>query len=216
MKKVVATGRTVEEAITSALVRLGVSRSQAEIRVISEPVKGLFGFIGGRDAEVEVCVMETPLDMAKEFLHGLLEKMGISADVTAENQLTEDGAVPLAITCAEDALPIVIGRHGSTLDSMQYLVNLVANRNAHSVVKFSVDAGGYRQRRRENLRRMADQAVERAVRLGRPVSLEAMPSADRKWIHTYLQGRDDITTLSEGQEPYRRVKVAPKRNHFVD
>ncbi|GMA57316.1 spoIIIJ-associated protein [Alicyclobacillus sacchari] len=216
MKKVVATGRTVEEAVTSALVRLGVSRSQAEIRVISEPVKGLFGFIGGKDAEVEVRVIDTPLDMAKEFLHGLLEKMGISAGVSADEQLTEEGAVPLSISCGEDALPIVIGRHGSTLDSMQYLVNVVANRNAHSVVKFAVDAGGYRQRRKDNLRRIADQAAERAVRLGRPVSLEAMPSADRKWVHTYLQGREDVTTLSEGQEPYRRVKVAPKRNHFVD
>jgi spoIIIJ-associated protein len=216
MKKVIATGKTVEESVRSALVKLGVPRSEAEIRVISEPVKGFLGLIGGKDAEVEVSVPQSPSDEAKDFVSEVLAKMGIDARVTVERNLEEEGGYVLSIDCEEDVLPIVIGRHGSTLDAIQYLTNVVANRDHEGFVKFSVDAGQYRARRRENIRRIADQAVERALKLGRPVSLESMSPAERKWIHTYLQDRNDVTTMSEGQDPYRKIKIAPKRNSYVD
>lgn len=87
MKKVIATGKTVEEAVRSALVKLGVPRSEAEIRVISEPVKGFLGLIGGKDAEVEVSVPQSPSDEAKDFVSEVLAKMGIDARVTVELSL---------------------------------------------------------------------------------------------------------------------------------
>lgn len=216
MKKIVVTGRTVEDAVTSALVRLGVPRSEAEIRVISEPVKGFFGFIGGKDAEVEVSIPQTPQESAKDFAEAILAKMDIVGQVSVERDVEEDGDFVLSIDCGEDVLPVIIGRHGSTLDAIQYLTNIVANRDHDGFIKFSVDAGHYRVRRRENIRRIADQAVERALKLGRPVSLESMSASERKWIHTYLQDRSDITTMSEGQDPYRKVKIAPRRNSYVD
>ncbi|GMA63682.1 Jag N-terminal domain-containing protein [Alicyclobacillus fastidiosus] len=214
MKRLVVTGRSVEEAVTSALVKLGVPRSQAQVRVISEPVKGLFGFLGGKDAEVEVSVPQSPLENARDFVETVLGHMGVSGQVSLTRDAETDAEYLVNIESDEEVLPFIIGRHGSTLDSLQYLVNIVANREHDGFVKFSVDAGEYRKRRRESLRRAADHAADRAVRTGRAVSMDAMSPADRKWVHTYLQTRSDVTTLSEGEEPYRKVRIAPKRNSY--
>lgn len=208
MKKVTATGRTVEDAVTSALVRLGVSRSQATVRVLSEPVKGLFGFIGGREAEVEVSVMQSPEDTAKEFLSDTLSHMGISARIRMTAG-TDEIPTTLDIVCDEKDLPVVIGKHGSTLDSLQYLVNVVANQGQENYTRLFLDAGQYRVRRQEGLQRLADRAAVRALRTKRPVSLDPMPAHDRKFVHTYLQNRSDVTTTSEGTDPYRKVVVVP-------
>ena len=210
MKKVIATGRTVDDAVTSALVKLGVTRSQATIRVISEPVKGWLGFIGGKDAEVEVSVPMNPDESAKDFLSGALVRMGVESRIRArESNEGGEPATVLEIVADDQTLPVLIGKHGSTLDALQYLVNVVANRGHSGYVKFIVDAGDYRQRRREGLWRIAERAAERAVRTRRPVALEAMPATDRKVVHTHLQDRSDVTTSSEGVEPNRKVVVLP-------
>lgn len=215
MKRVVVTGRSVDDAVTSALVKLGVPRSQAQIKVISEPVKGFLGFIGAKDAEVEVSIQLSPQEAAKDFLQGVLQRMNVAAEVSFDGSAeVEDEEVTLNIQSSEDALPFLIGRHGSTLDSLSYLVNLFANRNHEGFMKFVVDAGNYRKRRRDSLRRVAEQAADRAVKAGRPVSLDSMSSADRKWVHTFLQLRDDVLTSSEGQDPHRRVKIIPKRKTY--
>ncbi|GGI95045.1 DNA-binding protein [Alicyclobacillus cellulosilyticus] len=222
MKRVVATGRTVDEAVTSALVRLGVTRSQAIVRVIQEPVRGFLGLFGGRKALVEVTVRLTPEEAAKSFLREVLRRMGWEVQIAAVPE-EEDMArvVWLDVRCPEAALPSIIGRHGATLDALQYLVNVVVHREAGlrasetddapsgRAVRFVVDAGGYRRRRRDALQRMAEQAAARAVASGRPVGLAAMPAADRKVIHAHLQRRSDVTTVSEGEEPHRRVIVIP-------
>ncbi|QSO50874.1 protein jag [Alicyclobacillus curvatus] len=208
MKKVTATGRTVEDAVTSALVRLGVSRSQATVRVLSEPVKGLFGFIGGKEAEVEVSVVQSPEETAKEFLADTLSHMGIEARIRLVMG-AEELPMMLEIMCDEKDLPVVIGKHGSTLDSLQYLVNVVANQGQESYTRLFLDAGQYRQRRQEGLQRLADRAAVRALRTKRPVSLDPMPAHDRKFVHTYLQNRSDVTTTSEGTDPFRKVVVVP-------
>lgn len=210
MKSVTATGKTVEEAVTSALVKLGVTRSQATVRVISEPVKGWFGFIGGREAEVEVSVVMSPEETAKTFLSDLVRHMGLHGKVksrpTHDDEAAEHG---LDIQCDADELPFIIGRHGVTLDAVQYLVNAAVNRGTDRFVRIAVDAGDYRRRRKEGLCQIADRAVVRALKTKRPVQLESMPAADRKVIHTYLQDRMDVTTSSEGTEPHRKVVVIP-------
>lgn len=212
MKRVVATGKTVDEAITSALVRLGVTRNEATIRVISEPVKGILGFIGGKDAEVEATVNLSPQDAAKGFLTELLEKMGIPSTVRIRRyERSEEEAEWLDIACEEADLSAVIGRHGTVLDALQYLVNITSNKDRENFIKFHLDAGEYRERRRQGLERMADQAANRAVRTRKPISMEAMPASDRKVVHTFLQERGDVTTSSEGVEPHRKVVVAPVR-----
>lgn len=216
MKKIVASGRSVDEAVTSALVRMGVARSQAKVRVLSEPVKGLFGFIGAKGAMVEISIPQTAVEDAKDFAVEVLAKMKIQGDVSIERDEENADGYVLSIGCEQDVLPVVIGRHGATLDALQYLLNVVANRDHDEFVKFSVDAGRYRARRRENLRRVADGAADRAIRTGRAVSLEAMSAAERKWVHTYLESRMDITTISEGQDPNRKVRIAPKGSLYMN
>lgn len=217
MKRVIATGRTVEEAVTSALVRLGATRSQATVRVIAEPTKGLFGFLRSKGAEVEVTVNQAPDEAGKDFLAELLSRMGVESKVRAR-QIKTDGneEVRMEIACEEDRLPIVIGKHGSTLDAIQYLVNIVGNRENTGFTKFVVDAGDYRQRRKEGLCRIAERAALRAIKTGKPVLLDAMSSTDRKVIHTFLQNRPDVSTTSEGVDPNRRVKILPHtRSHSM-
>lgn len=210
MKRVVATGRTVDDAVTSALVRLGVTRSQATIRVIHEPVSRLFGLIRAKEAEVEVTALLTPEESAKDFLMDVLRLMGVDAKIRSHNSvLGEDAEYMIDILCDEKDLPVVIGRHGVTLDSLQYLVNNAANRDKEKHTRFRVDAGDYRQRRKEGLWQVADRAVERALRTQKPIVLDSMPAAERKIIHTYLQDRAEVTTASEGTEPNRRVVVVP-------
>ncbi|GMA50746.1 DNA/RNA-binding protein [Alicyclobacillus contaminans] len=210
MKKVIATGRTIDDAVTSALVKLGVTRSQASVRVIREPVRGWFGILGARDAEVEVSVQLAPEDALREFLGGTLRRMGVEARIRTR-VIEEEGRKRLHadVVCEEEDLPIVIGRHGTTLESLQYLANVVVNQGQDRFVKVVVDAGDYRRRRQEGLQRMADRAAVRAVRTKRPVVMDPMPAADRKFIHTYLQERSDVTTSSEGAEPHRKVVVVP-------
>lgn len=217
MKSVVATGKTVDEAITSALVRLGVTKSQAEIRVLSEPVKGLFGFIGGKVAEVEVFIRQSPEESASLFLKNVLTHMGIETSVGIRQVVNSDQSLNfcLDVECSDELLPIVIGKHGATLDSLQYLVNVVANRTVYdreSYVKFYVDAGFYRDRRKESLYRIAERAALKAIKSGKPVILEPMSASDRKIVHTCLQARTDVSTVSEGVEPHRRVKIIPNDN----
>jgi spoIIIJ-associated protein len=207
---VIATGRSVEEAVTSALVKLGATRSQAKIRVLREPVRGLFGLIGAREAEVEVSIELSPEESVRDFLAGVLRRMGVQARVRTK-AVAEDGksVIEAEIICEEADLPIVIGRHGSTLESLQYLANVAVNQEQKEYLKVVVDAGDYRRRRMEGLQRMADRAALRAVRTKRPVALDPMPASDRKFVHTYLQSRSDVMTSSEGSEPNRKVVVVP-------
>lgn len=211
MKRVISTGRSVEEAVISALVQLGVTRANANVRVIQEPVKGLFGFIGGKEAEVEVSVSLSVEEAAREFLLGTLHRMELDARVKSKGKsLDGDPAVVLEVSCNDEELPIVIGRHGATLDSLQYLVNVVANHGENGkYTKFVVDAGGYRARHKESIERIAERARGRAIRVRKPVALESMSAVDRKTVHTYLQEHGDVTTSSEGTDPNRRVVVTP-------
>jgi spoIIIJ-associated protein len=210
MRKVIATGRSVDEAVTSALVKLGATRSQAKVRVLREPVRGLFGLIGAKEAEVEVSIELSPEESVRDFLAGVLRRMGVQARVRTKS-VTEDGrsVIEAEIVCDEADLPVVIGRHGSTLESLQYLANVVVNQEQKEFLKVIVDAGDYRRRRMEGLQRMADRAALRAVRTKRPVALDPMPASDRKFVHTYLQNRSDVMTSSEGSEPNRKVVVVP-------
>jgi len=210
MKRIVATGRTVEEAVTSALVKLGVTRSQAQIKVLQEPTKGLFGLLGAKEAEVEVSVSLSPGELGRDFLAQVLRRMNVEARVKVLSISEGDGGQTLDVMCSEEDLPIIIGRHGATLDSLQYLVNIVANQDkSEEYVRLFVDAGGYRQRHKDSIYRMAERAAERAVRTRRSIALEPMSAADRKLVHTHLQEREDVTTTSEGVDPNRKVIVIP-------
>jgi spoIIIJ-associated protein len=216
MKRVVTSGRTVDEAVTSALVKLGVTSAQATVRVLAEPVKGVFGLFGGRPAEVEVCIRERPEDIGVQLLKELLRLMDVDARVEAKVLALEDEeTIEMNIVSDSDYLPHVIGRHGWTLDSIQFWLNIAARQRVESQsnstcrIKFLLDAGDYRSRRKEQLCALAERVAWKVAESGRSEALESMSAADRKVIHEYLHGRADVSTMSEGSEPNRRIRILP-------
>jgi spoIIIJ-associated protein len=148
--------------------------------------------------------MNTPVASVRELLEQIATGIGVEA--TIEVSEDEDGVTGEFIG---DDLGLVIGRHGQTIDAIQHLAYRIAFRRSGAPVRVVVDAAGYRERRAVALRAAADQAAEAAIHDRRPVALEPMSALERKVVHEHLKGRHDVETYSEGQEPDRRLVVAP-------
>lgn len=206
MEAVEKVGRTVEEAVASALADLGVSEESAVVEVLEEPSKGLFGFFGVRPARVRVSVRETPSARARELLQRIFKVMNLSVDIEIKERNNN-----LAINLSGNGLGILIGRRGETLNALQYLLNLCVNKNQVQRSKIVLDVEGYRRRREQTLERLALRLAEKAKQRGRNIILEPMNPQERRIIHTVLQGREDIYTYSEGEEPYRKIVISPRR-----
>ena len=209
LKSVEKTAKTMEEALASALEELGVSEDRVTVEILEEPSKGLFGFIGGKPARILVNVR--PLDaltVGKQFLSDLFQAMHISVELEIDAP-EEEG--PVTINLRGEDLGILIGKHGQTLDALQYLTNLAANRDAEEKMKFVIDVEEYRRRRAETLTRLAQRLASKVKRMGEPVVLEPMTPHERKIIHMALQDDRRISTYSEGEEPNRKVVIALKR-----
>jgi spoIIIJ-associated protein len=142
------------------------------------------------------------------FLSEMLEKMNISAPVVAAQ--TENG---LRLSIQAETMGLLIGRRGETLDAMQYLVSLVANKNRkdESYTRITLDTEGYRSRREETLKRLARKNATQVRQTGRPVTMEPMNPYERRILHSALQGFSGVTTHSEGEEPNRYVVITPNR-----
>ena len=209
LKSVEKTAKTMEEALESALEELGVSEDRVTVEILEEPSKGLFGFIGGKPARILVNVR--PLDaltVGKQFLSDLFQSMHIAVEL--EVAVPEEEG-PVAVNLLGEDLGILIGKHGQTLDALQYLTNLAANRDAEEKIKFVIDVEEYRRRRAETLTRLAQRLASKVKRMGEPVVLEPMTPHERKIIHMALQDDRRISTYSEGEEPNRKVVIALKR-----
>ncbi len=152
--------------------------------------------------------MEAGLSPAGERVREMMERIADAADVDADIEVREDGDGIAGEYVGED-LGLLIGHHGQTVDAIQHLAYRIAFQGGSARKGVVVDAAGYRERRAEALRADADQAADAAVRDGRPVELEPMSALERKVVHEYLRERHDVETYSEGQEPARRLVVAP-------
>ena len=205
-KSVEKKGRSVEEAVAAALQELGVRADQAEVEVLEEPSRGLFGLIGSRDAQVRVTVKETKEEVARRLLQDVAGAVGL--DVTITTRREEDY---LFFDVRGDELGILIGRRGQTLDALQYLTNLAAGRASSERQRVVVDVEGYRRRREETLQRLAERLAEKVRRSGQSVELEPMSAHERRVIHLALQDSPYVTTYSEGEEPYRKVVIEVKK-----
>jgi len=201
------TAKTVEEAIEQALCEFGVNREEVEIEIIEQPKKGFLGILGARPAKVKVTVKNTPVKKAKEMLYDIINNMDLDAKISVKEK---DHVI--AVSMEGKNLGVLIGRRGETLDALQYLVNLSVNKNQESRRKVILDIEGYRQRREDTLKNLANKLADKAKQRGRNVILEPMSSLERRIIHTALQGRDDISTFSEGEEPYRKIIITPKKS----
>ena len=196
-------GKTEEEAIAAGLEQLGKTRDEVSVEVIERSKKGVLG-IGRTDAVVRLSyeVADTQRDRVERYLRGLLDCMGIEADI----EITEREGGGLVANLSGSAMGAVIGRRGETLDAIQHLVNYSVNRGSEKM-HISVDAENYRSKREESLVRLAEKMAAKAVKYKRSMALEPMNSYERHVIHTALQNYEGVSTASTGVEPNRRVVV---------
>ena len=217
MKKIVASGKTIEDAVRNGLTELQVSADRVEVTVLEQPSKGLFGLIGTRLAKVELTLIpepepeqsqpkSDPIDEVERFVTDVAAAMGL--DITVARSDSREG-LTLSLSGSGD-LGMLIGRRGQTLDALQYLVNIVANRYSDSHLRIVLDAENFRARRRKTLQELSDRLAGHVIRTRKEVVLEPMSPHERKIIHSQLQNHAKVKTFSKGDEPNRRVVITLK------
>lgn len=229
MMVVEKSAKTVEEAVRLALEELKAEREQVEIEVLDQPSKGIFGILGTKLARIRVTLKEVKpsevkeeifekkeirvveytfeKETAKKFLRDVLNAMDIKAEIRIKD--TKEG---LYINLTGPKMGTIIGRRGQTLDSLQYLTSLVVNKDKEreSYVKVVLDTEDYRKKREETLVRLAKRLAGKVSKTGKKVELEPMNPYERRIIHSALQNYADVTTYSEGEEPFRKVIIEHK------
>ena len=207
VKYIEAKGDTIEAALESACKELGCSRDDlASYEMVQMPKAGFLG-IGRQQAIVKVEYRTSPASRAEEFLSGLLERFGTPAElVVTENY--EDKTINIQLN--GDNMGTVIGHRGDTLDALQYLTSIVANREEDDRWRITVDTENYRAKREGTLESLAQKTAQKALKYKKAVALEPMNPHERRIIHATLQDVEGITTYSTGSEPNRKVIVAPE------
>jgi spoIIIJ-associated protein len=218
--QVEAEGETVGEAKWSALRELerrfpGIDKGSVRFAVISEGERGLLG-VGYAPARVIASVTNLAVAPVAEEeagspaarLRELVERITTALGAPVAISIREDDEALVATLTGPD-LGLVIGKHGQTIDAIQYLANAIVWRGQEDRKSVVVDAAGYRDRRRSSLEQLADRAAGEARASGKEIALEPMSSVERKIIHLYLQERKEVETASEGTEPNRYVVVKP-------
>jgi spoIIIJ-associated protein len=215
-----ATGETVGEAKWAALRELelrypGVDKSAVHFEVVSEGERGLLG-VGYAPARVMAHVPEDALDVegidesplaaeARTLVARLVSVLGVDGQIA----VVEDDST-ITVTCSGDDVALLIGRHGQTIDAVQYLLNAISHRAYGDERKeVVVDAAGYRERRRATLEALAERTAEQVKASGSRVELEPMTAVERKVVHVKLKELGGVLTASEGTEPNRYVVVVP-------
>jgi spoIIIJ-associated protein len=207
-KEITVTGKTIEEAIANAVAALEAPSAEAiTYTVLEEPRKGLFG-IGATPAKIEAVYQKTSSDIALEFVRQIVARMEL-ADTTVTMSDGENGEKRISVD--GDNAGVLIGHHGETLDSLQYLTNLAANKKIEGekreYIKVTVDVEGYRAKREETLRSLARRMADKVVRYKKSVMLEPMNPYERRIIHSEVQNIAGVATNSIGSENNRRVVI---------
>ncbi|RQD73907.1 MAG: protein jag [Candidatus Syntrophonatronum acetioxidans] len=208
MKTVEVTGKTIDEAVEKGLEELGIEKDNAEIEVLCEPSNGLFGFIGTRTAKIKVGIKREPAEFARHFIEQLIDRLGldnVKVEIEKENENT------IFMDIVGENLGVLIGKRGQTLNSIQYLTNLVVNKNFKKFSRVIVDVEGYRQRREATLKNLAENLAQKVLRGKRNIVLEPMIPQERRIIHTALQNHSSVATFSQGDEPFRKVVITLKK-----
>jgi len=213
-QEVVTTGKTIEAAVAAAAETLGVDVSEVEFEVLEHPKKGFLGF-GEVLAKVRVTYDPPPEKNALMLVRKLIEDMNL--EVSAELGEPEGDAGDKAIYISGKDAGVLIGHHGDTLDALQYLVNLAANKrdedSKHPYTRIIIDVENYRAKREETLRKLARRVANRVKRYGKSVSLEPMNPYERRIIHSEVQSIDGVTSASIGVEGNRRVVISLIEKH---
>ena len=207
-KKIEIKSKTKEEAIQTALLKLGVEEKDIEVNVIQNPSKGFLGFIGAKDGLYEITgIKKEEIEIAKEFIENILIKSKINAKV---NAIQEDNLIKISIEGKEATC--LIGRRGETLDAVQFLTGLALNKiNKDSHMRVLVDIENYRSKREESLVRYARKVAREVAKTRRTKKLDYMNPYERRIVHSALQNDKYVITYSEGTDPYRRLVIEYKR-----
>lgn len=210
MEFVEVSAKTVSDAITEACQKFSVTSDKLEYEVVQEGSSGFLG-INAKPAIIKAKIKEEEktIDIkAKDFLSDIFKSMNLAVVIDAKYDDIEN---TLDIDLSGDEMGVLIGKRGQTLDSLQYLVSLVVNKDVDDYIRVKIDTENYRQRRKETLENLAKNISYKVKRTKRSVSLEPMNPYERRIIHSALQNDKYVTTHSEGEEPFRRVVVSLKR-----
>ena len=201
--------KNVDEAITLACESLGITRDKLEYEVIDKGGNGFLG-IGSKPAIIKARKSASVEEIARTFLSDVLGAMDIANKL--DIQVTDDKEKEININILGDDMGVLIGKRGQTLDSLQYLVSLVVNKDSDNFYRVKLDTENYRERRKATLENLAKNIAMKVKRTKRPVSLEPMNPYERRIIHSALQNDKFCTTKSEGEEPFRHVVVVLKKD----
>ncbi|HPU58277.1 MAG TPA: RNA-binding cell elongation regulator Jag/EloR [Candidatus Avimonas sp.] len=211
LREVIKEADTIEEAKRKAAQALEMPEEELQFEILQLPQKKTFGLFGGCPARIRAYYEITPARQAAEFLKDILAKMGVTnPDVTVKEE--DENGSSLEIT-GED-LGFIIGRRGETLDSLQYLAGLVANRVDNSYYRITLNIGDYREKREQSLIGLAKKTAKQVARTGKKVSLEPMNPYERRIIHTAVQEVKGATSWSVGTEPHRHVIIGPTEDNL--
>ena len=201
------TGKTVDEALTEALLDFQTTSENIEYEVIERETKGLLGMFA-KPAKIQVKLKFTVDGAAKNFLDKVFKAMGIDAKAEVEYDKVGEN---VDINIIGKDMGVLIGKRGQTLDSLQYLTSLVINKNTEGYLKVKLDTENYRERRKDTLENLAKNIASKVKRTHKSVSLEPMNPYERRIIHSALQNDKYVDTHSEGDEPFRKVVISVKK-----
>ncbi len=208
-KEITVTGKTVESAVALGAEQLGVDVSAVTYEVLEAPKKGFLGF-GETPAKVKLCYTPTPETTALTFVRTLIADMGLDAEASISS--VPGAKREFLITVSGEESGALIGHHGDTLDSLQYLTNLAANRREEdeegNYTRITVDIENYRAKREDTLRKLARRMADKALKYRRNVTLEPMNAYERRIIHSEIQNIAGVTTNSIGTDHNRRVVIS--------
>lgn len=216
-------GKTKEDAMRKACEQLGISEDQLEAEVVSYGSTGIFGLVGAKKAKIRVVVPEPPVvekqqaapgadeyeqvaGMAKDALERIVSFIADGANVRVE---TQDDTIRLSVEEGNSAL--LIGKHGRTLDAIQYIVQKIVHKKQRTGFRLSVDVGGYRDRRKASLTQLALRLGEKVKRSGKPATISPMNAYDRRIVHVALKDDGGVRTQSMGTRSFRKLVIYPQR-----
>lgn len=219
IREIIATGRTVDSAIDAGCEQLGLARDEIDFEIIDMPHKGFLGlsqtpakvrvFKEEPDAEVPEAVLQAPnldgkIQVAQRYVLDIVKAMGLDQITITASQ--EENNVMLKIN--GDVSGVAIGRRGETLNALQYLTGLAANRVEGDYLRVVIDSGNYRERRRNTLEQLAKKLADAVIKTGRNTTLEPMNPYERRIIHTTISEIEGVTSASIGEEPNRCVIIS--------
>ncbi len=218
MRELEISAKTVEEATSTALEQLGVSRDDVEIIVLKKGKSGVLG-MGAEDARIKVVLQngnysgtrgDNEVDeIARQVLGDMLRTMGIIATVTVNK--ASDTSEPVTLNIEGDDLGVLIGRRGQALSSLQYLLRLIVSEKIKKWVSINVDVDWYKKRHYEALKKLALHLAEQVSKMRRSITMEPMPPDERRIIHISLANHPDVMTQSTGDGEERRVVIQTRK-----